>query len=450
MKNTITPFSFQYTRSNSSIFLTQPLHIEENQIIWLVGNSGSGKSTFLHLLKGFYPEFISGQLKGTAPSCFLDAAYIAQNPLTQIVHEHVGEEFFFSMENAGWSVTKMHEARHWLEIFSLDDKEYEKTEHLSHGLSQRLLLSSMLACKPSWVLFDEPTAFLNTQMRDEFYIMLKQLKGHIGMLLIEHHPHASDIADICWHIDDDGLISTMSIDSWQRKQTEMILLESENPNNLWHTTSQPDKIKLISKALIVGYKDQPLFSSNFTLESGDCAILLGENGTGKSTLFNTLAGLQKPLSGLFELSINEQLIKNHSNQMSYVFQHPDSHFYFDTIIEELTQLGIKNPDKLLNKIGLSNGNQSPHLLSEGEKRRLSLLYPFLQKKPLILLDEPTFGQDIINTQRIITLINKLKESGYLLIVITHDTFVQNAIATHIFQINNGQLLTKKVSDHEEN
>lgn len=448
MTNTIMPFSFQYTRGSSGVFLTQPLQIEKNQIIWLVGNSGSGKSTLLHLLKGFYPEFISGQLEGTLPSYFFDAGYIAQNPLTQIVHERVGEEFFFPMENANWPIEKMYEASYWLEKFLLNNKENEKTEYLSHGLSQRLLLSSMLACKPSWILFDEPTAFLNTQMRDEFYIMLKQLKGHIGMLLIEHHPHASTIADICWHINDDGLISTMTIDSWQRKQAEMLLLEKENPQNLWHGLSKPHNAQLTSKQLIVGYKKQPLFSSNFILNSGDCAILLGDNGAGKSTLFNTLAGIQEPLSGSFELVINDQLIKNHSSQMSYVFQHPDSHFYFDTIIEELTQLSIENPDQLLNQIGLSNNHQSPHQLSEGEKRRLTLLYPYLQQKPLILLDEPTFGQDIVNTQRIITLINKLKELGYLLIVITHDEFVQNAIATHVFQINNGQLLTKKIPLHE--
>jgi energy-coupling factor transport system ATP-binding protein len=60
----ISPFSFRYTRSNAGLSLADPLKVQSNQVIWLVGNSGGGKSTFLHLLKGFYPEFLTGELNG--------------------------------------------------------------------------------------------------------------------------------------------------------------------------------------------------------------------------------------------------------------------------------------------------------------------------------------------------------------------------------------------------
>jgi energy-coupling factor transport system ATP-binding protein len=126
--------------------------------------------------------------------------------------------------------------------------------------------------------------------------------------------------------------------------------------------------------------------------------------------------------------------------MAYVFQHPDSHFYFDTVAEELAQLGVAEPQSVLAHIGLPDAaHRSPHQLSEGQKRRLTLLYPCFQQRPLILLDEPTFGQDALNTLKIIQLIVQLKQRGHALIVITHDVSVQNAIANQIWQIDNGQL-----------
>ena len=437
----ISPFSFRYTRSNAGLSLTEALNINPNQVIWLVGNSGSGKSTFLHLLKGFYPEFLTGELNGENPEIFKDAAYIAQNPLSQIVHERVGEEFFFSMENAAWTDERMQQARKWLSRFGLNEQEFAPTTQLSHGLSQRLLLASMLAFEPSWIVFDEPTAFLNPTMREEFYAMLESLKGQIGMLLIDHHAHAAQFADICWHVADDGVISEISVEQWLAQQAAVLALEKSAPNAFWTVPRLAESVQLTAKKLVIGYPNTPLFTANFTLNSGDCAVLVGANGTGKSTLFNTLAGVQKPLSGKFELTINGQNTLP-TSQMAYVFQHPDSHFFFDTIAEELTQLGVDDIEHALAQIGLEGrGQASPHQLSEGQKRRLTLLYPCLQQRPLVLLDEPTFGQDAINTERIIRLIQLLKQAGHALIVIAHDTEVQDAIATHVWHIHDGELIT---------
>lgn len=441
----VLPFSFRYTRSDAGLSLAKPLPVQSNQVIWLVGNSGSGKSTFLHLLKGFYPEFISGQLDGHTPDVLKHAAYIAQNPLSQIVHERVGEEFFFSMENAHWPMTRMTTAQNWLSRFGLAHQTLEPTTQLSHGLAQRLLLASMLAFEPNWIVFDEPTAFLNPAMRDDFYTALGELKGHVGMLLIDHHAHVSQYADVCWHVTNDGVISEISVVDWLNIQTRDVNREQATPSKFSFVPNTTKCAKLSAQALTIGYKNAPLFTADFTLESGDCAVLVGENGAGKSTLFNTLAGTQKQLSGKFTFELNGVTSKA-TPHMSYVFQHPDSHFFFDTIGEELQQLGITDIEQTLSQIGLEGrADSSPHQLSEGQKRRLTLLYPCLQKRPLVLLDEPTFGQDAINTTRIVRLINQLKQAGHALIVITHDKAVQQAIATHIWEISDGKLTTTAVN-----
>ena len=198
--------------------------------------------------------------------------------------------------------------------------------------------------------------------------------------------------------------------------------------------------------LNVGYdKKHPLFTANATLLSGQCAVLCGENGSGKSTLLNTLADITKPLTGKCTLRYQTsagapaQIIKPRE-QMMYVFQHPDSHFFFDTVREELTQLGVSDIDGTLAHFGLAGcAEHSPHQLSEGQKRRLTLLFPIFLQRALIVLDEPTFGQDALNAERIMQLIRSFKAAGHALIVITHDAQLQQSIADQIWEIHDGQL-----------
>ncbi len=436
MNKTIPPFSFYYTRSRKKIVLEHALTLSDQKIIWLVGNSGCGKSTFLHLLKGFYPEFLQGDLSNDSINILENAAYIAQNPLSQILHERVGEEFFFSMENAHYSHEQMRAKKSWLKEFGLEEKEFEKTSHLSHGQAQRLLLASMLATKPEWIILDEPTAFLDDSIRHSFYTTLHSFKKKMGIIIIDHNLSMAKIADTCLHINDEGLITEISVQDWLLLQEKEILQSSSFGSNLIapaHTT------ELSAKNLLIGYPSKILFRATFTIQSRECAVLLGDNGSGKSTFFNTLASIQKPLQGKLDFKVNEKpaSIQNH---LAYIFQHPDSHFFFDTLSDELKQLGLNEPDSVLNEMNLQNRNHhSPHQLSEGQKRRLTLFFPVLQKRSLILMDEPTFGQDHVQTQKIIQLIQELKSAGYALIVITHDINVQKEIATHIWRIKKGEL-----------
>ena len=447
MPHELKPFSFTYARSSAGVSVLRPLPYDSHQVIWLVGSSGSGKSTLLHLLKGFHPEFLAGDVSGHDPAVFKDAMYMAQNPISQIVHERVGEEFFFTLENQHTSIDNMHAARHWLNEFGLENKELSTTAQLSHGLAQRLILASQLAAEPKWLLLDEPTAFLNPSMRDDFYHILQSLKHRIGMVLIDHHPHAAAFADVCWHVDALGHVTAMSVEDWMHLQAQEVQQETEQPMDNWQVTPLHDRFELSAKHVHIGYKKNPLFAADFSLKSGECTVLIGANGTGKSTLFNTLAGMQKPLSGQFIMRKNGAPIAPITSEMAYVFQHPDSHFYFDTIAEDLTQLGVKDIDATLMQMGLPNtAVRSPHQLSEGQKRRLTLLYPCLQSCPLVLLDEPTFGQDAVNTLRITRLILALKHAGHMVIVITHESALQSRIADQVWTIEHNALRIEHV-DH---
>ena len=148
------PFAFHYARTRAGIVLSEPLILPERGLVWLTGASGSGKSTLLNLIKGLHPEFIHGTLEGGNPAIARDALYLSQNPHTQIVHERVGEEFFFSLEHRQYTPEQMHAKKSLLTRYGLGDMEFAPTMQLSHGQAQRLLLASMLATEPQVLLLD--------------------------------------------------------------------------------------------------------------------------------------------------------------------------------------------------------------------------------------------------------------------------------------------------------
>ena len=440
------PFAFHYARTRAGIALSKPLELPERGLVWLTGASGSGKSTLLNLIKGLHPEFIHGKVTGGHPAIARDALYLSQNPHTQIVHERVGEEFFFSMEHRQYTPEQMRAKKSLLAQYGLGELEFATTAQLSHGQAQRLLLASMLATEPRVLLLDEPTAFLDEQIRTEFYQLLVQLKQHACILLVDHHAQVAPYADTCWHISAQGDLSERTPADWLH-ETQQTLQQLRAESSLTQTPPPLSaQITLSLEQLSIGYnKKHPLFSANATLHSGECAVLCGENGSGKSTLLNTLAGMTKPLDGQctlrYQASAEEtpQQIKPRE-QMMYVFQHPDSHFFFDTVAEELTQLGVQDIVGTLAHFGLADcAERSPHQLSEGQKRRLTLLFPVFLQRALIVLDEPTFGQDALNAERITQLIRSFKAAGHALIVITHDATLHRAIADQTWEIRDGQL-----------
>lgn len=450
------PFDFHYARTRAGIALSTPLNLPERGLVWLTGASGSGKSTLLNLIKGLYPEFIHGTLAGGNPAIARDALYLSQNPHTQIVHERVGEEFFFSMEHRQYTPEQMHAKKYLLEQYGLGDMELKPTAQLSHGQAQRLLLASMLATEPKVLLLDEPTAFLDEEIRTEFYQLLNELKQHVCILLVDHHMQVAEYADVCWHISEQGELNKRSPESWLH-ETQQALQQLRAESSLTQTPPPLSaQITLSLEQLVVGYdKKQPLFTANATLHSGECTVLCGENGSGKSTLLNTLAGMTKPLGGQctlhYQASAEEALQQiKPREQMMYVFQHPDSHFFFDTVAEELTQLGVQDIAGTLAHFGLADcAERSPHQLSEGQKRRLTLLFPVLLQRALIVLDEPTFGQDALNAERITQLIRSFKAAGHALIVITHDATLHRAIADQTWEIRDGQLHIHAGAETEE-
>lgn len=455
----LSPFSYSFGKGEKSkkIFLETTMTFDKNEMIAIVGPSGGGKSTLLRVLKGIIPEYSSGELTGEVT--FHDKPlsginfqenlkkilYLFQNPFSQLIYPTPEEEFLFSMENFNYTNEEMDkEKARFEELFNLKNVWGKQNSQLSNGECQKLVLASLLAINPEVLLLDEPTAFLDPKARTEFYHFLNSIKGDRLVIIVDHHvEEIKDIVTRVIEVNVDGKITERSdlIFNQVADVTAVSLEGIEIP--------QFKDLKLQATGVRFSYtKNTDLFSQlNLQMKAGDIVAIKGKNGMGKSTLFKLLAGIIEPLEGSVTLEVGNKTFRNKKifSNVGFIFQNPESHFFYDTIAEELKQSfkhiqsNALKEDLLKRFFHEINLEKSPFLLSEGEKRRLSILMTVFLGKSLLLFDEPTFGQDQKSINEISKLMKELKKLGLIQLFISHDDKFIKETADRVFVLDSGSL-----------
>ncbi|MBO6020737.1 MAG: ATP-binding cassette domain-containing protein [Aeriscardovia sp.] len=197
-----------------------------------------------------------------------------------------------------------------------------------------------------------------------------------------------------------------------------------------------------AKGLSIGYNGKSIADDvSFAFESGKITILAGENGAGKSTLAMTVSGLMAPVGGEVEVSpslargLKGSPISWTSRQLcrriAYVFQNPEHQFVRNTVLEEVMvgflETGSKKEEarglahSLLKRFDLDRySGANPYTLSGGEKRRLTVASSLASSPEVLILDEPTFGQDRSTWLEIVMLMRSVADSGVAVVAVTHD------------------------------
>lgn len=461
----ITNFGFSYPLSTQQIKFTGKISIQHSDCILLQGASGSGKSTLLRALKGLIPHLIGGKLSGEIlfhdrnittlnEQDLIKIGYLEQNPDSQLICKDVFSELAFGLENQGLVPqqisTKIEAIARRFKIAHLLNRDVIS---LSGGEKQKINLLSILLLEPEVLLLDEPTAFLDPESA---VAVMEIIHDHIQnktVIIIEHNLHfVQNLINRSIFIDDAGNIIEQSITNinWQP-----------------HLKDQPSKHAVLSqhnslltiKNLTFTYSqnEKPLLK-NLYLEvfPGQIIAILGKNGSGKSTLLKLISGIL-PVQGMIFFKqqdiaitkkkkgflkyfdragttpiINRKYLWRH---LSLLWQNPEAHFLYSSVEEEL-QL---KPD-LIKIVNLDNQRkQNPFTLSEGQKRRLSLAITFQNNPQLMLLDEPSFGQDTINKQMLAALISQFAFNGTAFIIVSHDLSFINSLTKFKYILNNGQL-----------
>ena len=473
------------------------LTINKGEFILLTGPSGCGKTTFCRALNGLIPKFYNGEMTGQVTVNGLDTVehstmelaqqvgLIFQNPDNQIFALTVEKDIAFGLENLGKSKETMYKEIDWAaDVTGIQGLRQRATHELSGGQKQRLTIASVLAMRPSIIVMDEPTSFLDPVGAEHIFDVLNQLNKELGItiIIIEHR---IDIA--AKYVDriivfDRGQVRSdgKPVEILSDEDTRLLgvgiprilsLAKRFKPNNLFSPLpltadrfyedimsrfpEKEGKIKnklpfdlqelsgehhhkpiIETKGLHFNYPGnvQALKGVDITIHQGDYVAIMGENGAGKTTLVKHFNGLLRPKEGkvFFEgEDISGKSVAQLARRIGLVFQNPDDQLFEETVEKEISfalhNFGVK--DSLIEKrvnwsLNLLDINQyrekSPFTLSGGERKRVALASVLAWDPDVLVLDEPTIGQDYGQKERLRHFLMQLRTQGKTVIIVTHD------------------------------
>ena len=198
---------------------------------------------------------------------------------------------------------------------------------------------------------------------------------------------------------------------------------------------------------------QALRNINLKIADGAFTVLVGQTGSGKSTLVNLIDALTLPTSG--QVIVNGRLINNQTSKreqkIGFVFQFPERQLFAQTVREDLAfgpqNLGWsqekinKSIRKALETVQLSPAilEQSPFSLSGGQKRRVAIAGVLAMNPEVLILDEPAVGLDSLAVHRLLNIIKELNQRGVTIIMITHYLEMVTSLVTQIIALHDGQI-----------
>ena len=459
------------------------LDIAPGERVLVLGPSGSGKSTLMGGLAGLLGGAEEGEATGTLTVDGVAPAeargrvgLLMQDPEAQVVLARVGDDVAFGMENLGAMREEIWpRVENSLEAVGLSVPLDHSTTELSGGQKQRLALASILAMGPGLLLLDEPTANLDPSGVAEVRAAVETVVERTGatVVVVEHRVDVwASLVDRVIVVADgaiaaDGPLREVLAQQGEALRERGIWLPGDDvaaevgpAPEVPPASSEATPIARVTD-LTIGYDaSAPVRSGiDLTIERGVSTCIVGANGAGKSTFALTLAGLLPPLAGTVEVETadgtagdpHEWSSKQLLGRMSMVFQEPEYQFLAATVAEELAigprAAGMSEEeiaplvDEHLEALGLTAlARANPMTLSGGEKRRLSVATALISAPELLILDEPTFGQDRGTWLGLVRLLRAALERGVTLVSITHDPAFVAAMGQRVVDL--GQVGTR--------
>lgn len=441
--------SFKYIHQVNPALKNINFEFKESECILICGESGSGKSTLSRLINGISPNYIEGELEGDLTVFSLKAGQtqiekyvpvvgsVFQNPKTQHFTVNSTSELAFSMENMGINPdiirhTIQEKAKNF-EIEHLLDRNLFK---LSGGEKQQISFVAANMLSPKILVLDEVTSNLDQEAILRIGQMIQYLKQKgITIIIFEHRlAWTKELVDRYIMLENGQVKKEWTNTEFQQlsnSELNALGLRSMNLENhrketenkrISSTPSNDSGLKIAH--LNVGYSDSPVLENlNLNIQAGRITALMGPNGVGKSTLANTLTGLQKPLGGNIYLNGQRMNTKVLTKKSFLVMQDMNYQLFSDSVVDEVL-LGAKYDDRFDEVIEALNltefKDRHPMSLSEGQKQRVAIASALLSGKEIIIFDEPTSGLDYRHMERFGQLLRQLKQTNCVIIVISHD------------------------------
>ncbi|WEK12888.1 MAG: ABC transporter ATP-binding protein [Candidatus Microbacterium phytovorans] len=449
------------------------LRIEPGERVLLLGASGAGKSTLLHGLAGVLGGEEEGESRGElridgAPAAATRgrAGLVLQDPDAQVILARVGDDVAFGCENLGVPRDEIWpRVRHALDAVGLDVELDRPTKALSGGQKQRLALAGALAMRPGLLLLDEPTANLDPDGVAEVRDAVGRVLDATGatFVVVEHRVDVwLPLVHRVVVLGEGGVVADGPPDRVLRDRGPELAdagvwVPGIPPAVPPAPARTPGAPVLTAERLAVARVRGTAVAMGVDLQvrAGEALAVVGPNGAGKSTLGLTLAGLLPPHAG--EVTASRDLAEGVGpspigwrsrellTRIGMVFQDPEHQLLARTVRDELEigprALGLApdamtaRVDELLDRLRLAAlARANPYTLSGGEKRRLTVAAALATAPRVLVLDEPTFGQDARTWAELVSMLAGLRDEGRAIVTITHDEAVVAALHARRFAL----------------
>lgn len=500
-------FTFQYQAQLEPTLKDINLTIYQGEKVLIVGPSGSGKSTLGQCLNGIIPNIykgqVEGQLKIQGQDRFSDSIYDKSNLVSTVLQDtdgqfiglSVAEDLAFALENDMIELSIMQEkVQHWSEKLELANFLQHRPQDLSGGQKQRVSLAGVLIDESPILLFDEPLANLDPKTGQDTIDMIDQIHKEAGTttIIIEHR-----LEDVLYRSVDRLILVNDGRILFEGHPDQLLQTTLLNENGirepLYLTTlrqlglelnqmdylsdlekldvpalpfSKEVNTEVDSKAvsplfsienISFSYGDRPVLKNiSLQFSKGERIAIVGKNGAGKSTLAKALCQFIQTDGNYIwqEEDIKADSIKERAERIGYVLQNPNQMIsetmIFDEVALGLRLRGVSEEEieervlSVLKTCGLYEFRKWPiSALSFGQKKRVTIASILVLGPEIILLDEPTAGQDQRNYTEIMNFLDELNQQGHTIIMITHDMQLMLDYSDRAIVVVDGKILADK-------
>ncbi len=466
--------SFRFPGSNRRILNAVDLTIEAGERILLAGPSGTGKSTLLCIAAGLVPRYVAGTLEGELSLSTERVAIVFQSPEAQMIAPTVEEEIAFGLENLARPAAEIRGLIARLaDELDIGELLSRNPSELSGGEQQRVALAAALAMEPELLLLDEPTSYLDPDTTRALFELLDRLHPQTALLVVEHKlDQILERVERLLLLDEEGRLSDrgspqdLELGEFLPWRLERLAGKKERPEGA--SSLEGPKPLLSATNLIHSYdrKRSVLHGASLAAAPGEIVVVMGRSGAGKSTLLGRLSGLLPGRPGqalLAEVDLARSRPKTRYAHLLALPQNPEHFFLRESVAEELLLASSPASERRGAALELGSGPgllpplderarqaarafrlerllaRNPFSLSEGEKRRLNLACAFLDDRPLLLLDEPTYGLDYDAFEQLVVSLRLLASRGAATVVVTHSPELAWLVADRVLLLEGGRI-----------